>query len=462
MRGVNGRAWLPLLALVALAPSCGGGVPGEAGRSRGSAAGSTRRGKTADSQAALFPETRAGWRHIDRKARGQIDELARDYVRFLGRSKTPRRAVGALVEVFRAAGAAPLGDSLAAGQRAYWIAPGGDAALLVVSGRGGSAAGVRAVVAAVDGPRIDLKQVPLYQHDTAALFETSLYGELTLQSWLSRPLALYLRLDRKNASEIVIGEAPGDPVLVIPDVPIHLAKKIQPKGKPIDPERMDAYAGASEAAVRAALRRRGIREADLTAAEAYLVPAGPAALIGVDRAMVAGYAQSRLGLAWLATRALGATRPDQATLAVILISKSQVEGAGATGVGFVARALSRALSAVGGELDVLASRRAYARSALLVAAARKGEPNRGLVLASNDDDTLPGSLRRALDRLERVGVPIQFGEESKDSTSTVLGELDVDAVSVSLPVIGNGEPLELVSALDLHYAATGLASWFAP
>ena len=149
-------------------------------------------------------------------------------------------------------------------------------------------------------------------------------------------------------------------------------------------------------------------------------------------------------------------------LAVILISKSQVEGAGATGVGFVARALSRALSAVGGELDVLASRRAYARSALLVAAARKGEPNRGLVLASNDDDTLPGSLRRALDRLERVGVPIQFGEESKDSTSTVLGELDVDAVSVSLPVIGNGEPLELVSALDLHYAATGLASWFAP
>jgi hypothetical protein len=192
------------------------------------------------------------------------------------------------------------------------------------------------------------------------------------------------------------------------------------------------------------------------------VPAGPAALIGVDRAMVAGYAQSRLGLAYLATRALGAAAPDQATLAVILISKSQVSGAGATGIGFVARALSRALSAVGGELDVLASRRAYARSALLVAAARKGEPNRGLVLAPDADDTLPGPLRRALDRLERVRVPVQFGEDTADSASMVLGELDLDAVSVSLPVIGNGEPLELVSALDLHYAATGLASWFAP
>lgn len=460
MRGVNRRAWLPLLALVALGPSCGARVPAEAGGSRGT--GGAARGKTPDSQAALFAETKAGWRHIDRKARGQIDQLARDYVQFLGRSKTPRRAVGALVELFRAAGAAPLGDSLAAGQRAYWVAPGGDAALLVVGGRGGSAAGVRAVVAAVDGPRLDLKQVPLYQHDTAALFETAPYGELTLRSWLSRPLALYLRLDRRKGGEIVIGEAPGDPVLVIPDVPIHLARKIQPKGKPIDPERMDAYAGASEAAVRAALGRRGIREADLTEAEAYLVPAGPAALIGVDRAMVAGYAQSRLGLAWLATRALGAAAPDQATLAVILISKSQVAGAGATGIGFVPRALSRALSAIGGELDVLASRRAYARTALLVAAGRKGAPNGGLVLAPSDDDTLPGSLRRALDRLARVHVPVQFGEEKKDVTSTALGELDLDAVSISLPVIGNGEPLELVSALDLHYAATGLASWFAP
>jgi len=466
VRGVNGRAWLPLFALAALAPSCGAGVPGEAGSSsRGASGGGTRKSKTADSQAGLFPEAKAGWRHIDRATRARIDELARDYVDFLGRAKTPRRAVAALVAMYKAAGGSALGDSLAAGQRAFWIAPGGDAALLVIGGRGGASAGVRAVVAAVDGPRIDLKQVPLYQHDTATMLETSLYGTLALESWLARPLALYVRVARGGkgggGSEIVVGEAPGDPVLAIPDVPIHLRRKVQAKEPVADPERMDAYAGASLAAVRAVLHRRGLREADLTEAEAYLVPAGPAALIGVDRAMVAGYGQSRLGLAYLATRALGAAAPDQATLAVILVSKSQIEGAGSTGVGFVGRALSRALSALGGELDVLASRRAHARTALLVAAIGKGEANGGLVLTPEGDDALPGALRRAVDRLDRVHVPVQIGE-GESRAAVDLGSLDLDAVAVSLPVKSQGAPLELCSALDLHYGLTGLASWFAP
>lgn len=458
------RTWqLPLLVLAALQTSCGAGTPGEAGASRGSAAArTTRRPGSRDSQAGLFPEMKAGWRHVDRATRGRIDELARDYVQFLGGAKTPRRAIAALVERFRAAGAAPLGASLAAGQRAFWIAPGGDAALLVIGGRGGTAAGVRAVVAAVDGPRIDLKQVPIYQHDTAAYLETSLYGQLNLESWLSRPLALYLRLDRTKGGDIVVGEAPGDPVLVIPDAPPHLSRNVQARGRAIEAERMDAYAGASTAAVVAALRRRGVRPADLTDAEAYLVPAGPAALIGVDRAMVAGYAQSSLGLAYLAARALAAATPEQATLAVILISKSQVRGSGSSGLGFVGRALSRALSALaGGEVDVLASRRAHARSALLVAAAGKGDSNAGVILAPADDDALPGALRRALDRFERAKVPYQIGEDA-GRAAILLGTLDLDAVAISLPVRGRGEPLELCSALDLHYAAAGLASWLAP
>jgi hypothetical protein len=205
-----------------------------------------------------------------------------------------------------------------------------------------------------------------------------------------------------------------------------------------------------------------VREADLTDAEAYLVPAGPPALIGVDRAMVAGYGQSRLGLAYLSARALAAAAPDQATLAVILVSKSQVEGAGSTGVGFVGRALSRALSAVGGgELDVLASRRAHARSALLVAAAGGGSSNGGIVLSPENDDALPGALRRALDRFARARVPVQIAE-SAGSAAVELGALDLDAVEIGLPVRGRGEPLELCSALDLHYGLSGLASWFAP
>ena len=461
VRAVYGRACRPLLALAAMT-ACGAGMPAEGGGA--GARGTTTRSKT-DSQSALFPESKAGWKQVDRATRARIDELARDYVAFLGRAKTPRRAVAALVETFRAAGAVPLGTSLEAGQRAYWTAPGGDAALLLVGGRGGAAAGVRAVVAAVDGPRIDLKQVPLYQHDTAAMLETALYGTFDLESWLVRPLALYLHLARaKKDIDLVIGEAPGDPVLAIPDVPIHLMKKVQSKEHPVaEPERMDAYAGGTIAAVEKALRARGLTHADLVEAEAYLVPAGPAALVGVDRAMVAGYAQSRLALAYLATRALAAAGGDQAGLAVILVSKSQVDNAGATGIGFVGRALSRAMSAQGGgdEIDVLTSRRGHARTALLIAATARGESNAGVVLSPEGDDSLPGARRRVLDRLDRVHVPVQFGTGDSDA-AVDLGELDLDAVALSLPVRSLGAPLELCSALDLHYGLTGLASWFAP
>jgi len=322
---------------------------------------------------------------------------------------------------------------------------------------------VRAVVAAVDGPRIDLKQVPLYQHDTTAMLETALYGTFPLESWLVRPLALYLHVARgKKDIDLVIGEAPGDPVLVIPDVPIHLMKKVQSKEHPVaEAERMDAYAGASLAAVQKALRARGLRDADLVEAEAYLVPAGPAALMGVDRAMVAGYAQSRLALAYLATRALAGAAGDQATLAVILVSKSQVANAGSTGVGFVGRALSRAMSSQGGEIDVLTSRRGHARTALLIAATANGDANAGLVLSPEGDDALPAALRRALDRFDRVHVPVQIGTGDSDA-AIELGSLDVDAVALSLPVKSRGAPLELCSALDLHYGLTGLVSWFAP
>jgi hypothetical protein len=299
---------------------------------------------------------------------------------------------------------------------------------------------------------------------TAAFLDTALYGTFPLESWLARPLALYIRLarGRKRGVDIAIGEAPGDPVLAIPDVPIHLARKVQARENPVaEPERMDAYAGVSAAAVAKALRAHGLSDADLVEAEAYLVPAGPAALVGVDRAMVAGYAQTRLALAYLATRALADATGDQATLAVILVSKSQVENTGATGVGFVSRAFSRALSAESGELDVLASRRAHARSALLVAATGTGDANAGIIVSPTGDDALPGALRRALDRFARAGVPTQIGTARSDA-AVELGSLDLDAVAVSLPVKSPGAPLEICSALDLHYGLVALASWFAP
>ncbi|HLU68258.1 MAG TPA: hypothetical protein VKZ63_18370, partial [Kofleriaceae bacterium] len=323
------RALLAALLMVAGTAACAGsragapgaGASGGAGEEPAAGAGgpdAAAGGAGSKKDDPLFPASKAGWAHADRATRERAAALAADYLPFLDRARTPRRAIAALVELYRAAGAVPLEGGLPAGGRAYWIAPGGDAALLLLAGRGGAAAGIRAAVAAVDGPRIDLKQVPLYRHDRLAMLETSLYGDITLESWLVRPLALHVRVARPGAParELVVGEAPGDPVLMIPDLLIHLSGKVQARAPVDTAERMDAIAAQSSRALTAALRAAGIAPADLATAEAYLVPAERAVLAGVDGAMVAGYAQSVLAPAWAATRALAAAEPGEASAAV--------------------------------------------------------------------------------------------------------------------------------------------------
>jgi aspartyl aminopeptidase len=412
----------------------------------------------------LFPEgPRADLAKVDAAGRGEVAALALDTRAFLDRGKTPRRAVGALIELYRAAGATPLADGarLAPGARGYWIAPGGDAALLLLAGKSPA---VRAVVATVDAPRIDLKQVPVYQHGGTAMFDTALYGELTFEAWLTHPLALYVRLDRGRAApiDLVIGDRPGEPVLVIPDVPPHLARKVQRPARVDTAERLDAVAASSTRALLAALAKRGIEERDLAEAEAYLVPAGTSAAVGVDRALIGGYGAAHRGLAHAAVRALIAAPAGEATRAVVLVSKSQVGGTGATGMAFVRRALARASRAVAGDdLDALASRRASARTALVYALGVDTDLSHGVLVSPGGDDAVPSAMRPLLDRLEAAHVPVARSEAEAFLDARGLGELDIDAVGLGVAARGMGAPNELVSAHALLHARNGMQAWLA-
>jgi aspartyl aminopeptidase len=421
-------------------------------------------------KSSLFPERKRGWPAVDDVTRAAIGELAAEYATFLGRAKTPRRAVASLVEHAVAHAARPLapGQHFAHVENAafYVVAPGGDAAAFVRLGPRPVEEGLRIVIASVDAPALHLEQRPLFDAAGFAMLDTTPYGRPILEAWLSRPLALYLHAVPAGAPalDIVVGEAPEDPVLVIPDLLPHLSGNVQRERIVDSPERLDAVAAHSRAALLDYLARRGVDEATLATAEATLVPAGPPTFIGVDRALLAGYGHRHRALAYAAVRGLFAAERLEQSAAVIVVSRAYASGDGSSGQGFVPSALSRILAGLGAEgeaQDVLATRRTYARSAALVASWLGGSLNQGVVLQPEADDALPAAVRRVLDSLEAAGAQWQLSgpERGHRTAAYELATLDLDVVAIGLPGAGDGAPLELLSTLDLYQGFLACRGW---
>ena len=85
--------------------------------------------------------------------------------------------------------------------------------------------GMAILGAHIDSPRLDIKQIPLYEDTEMALLDTHYYGGVKKYQWVALPLALHGVVVKKNGQkvEINLGEAPTDPVVGISDLLPHLA-----------------------------------------------------------------------------------------------------------------------------------------------------------------------------------------------------------------------------------------------
>ncbi|RMH41031.1 MAG: hypothetical protein D6689_12165 [Deltaproteobacteria bacterium] len=422
--------------------------------------------------AELVPKRRSGWDALAPAARGRVAAFAGDYARWLASAKTARRAVASLVALAGARGAEPLAAvraPAAPGRTYIWMGPGGAAAAIVRVGRRPVEEGVRVVVASVDAPHIGLKQRPVYDAAGFALVDGAPYGDLDEAAWLVHPLALYVYAAASGdapAVDLALGEAPEDPVFAIPDLLPHLARQVQRDRIVDSPERLDAVAAASTAALMAYLAERGVDAATLERAEMALVPAGPPVFVGVDRALLAGHGHRRRALAYAAVRALVDGDAPHHTAIVAIVSRAAAGGDGAAGIAFARRAVDAAVAALATGDDVaggLALGRAWRRSAALVAADLGGARNRGVVLDPRADDALPAAVRRAVDAFDAGGVQWQIatGERDRDAPARDLATAGGDVVAFGLPVAGAGAPLELASTLDLYMGYRACAAWFA-
>ena len=104
-------------------------------------------------------------------------EYAKGYVSFLDASKTEREAVVEGVRLAEAAGYRPysLGQPMQAGDKLYYNNRGKGLYLFKI-GSEPINQGIRITAAHIDSPRLDLKQVPVYEESGMCYLKTHYYG----------------------------------------------------------------------------------------------------------------------------------------------------------------------------------------------------------------------------------------------------------------------------------------------
>ena len=153
----------------------------------------------------------------------------------------------------------------------------------------------------IDSPRLDVKQIPLYEKSEFAYLDAHYYGGIKKYQWLALPLAIHGVVVKKDGTVVTIsiGEKETDPVFVMSDLLVHLSSKQmkQNAGTFIDGEQMDLLIGNMPAdieekesvklGVLAILKEAyDIEEEDFMSAELEIVPAGAARDCGLDRSMI--------------------------------------------------------------------------------------------------------------------------------------------------------------------------------
>ena len=122
----------------------------------------------------------------------EIETLSKAYRKFLDRSKTERECINEAINMAEAAGYVSLetkAGSLKSGDKVYSQCMGKALALFHIGCRPVEE-GLFILGAHTDSPRLDLKQLPLYEDQGLAFFDTHYYGGIKKYQWVTIPLAI--------------------------------------------------------------------------------------------------------------------------------------------------------------------------------------------------------------------------------------------------------------------------------
>ena len=296
----------------------------------------------------LFYRPKNGYDQIDAEQTGEIFAYAEGYKRFLDAARTEREAVKEAIRMAEDAGFVPytFGMELQPGAKVY-VNNRGKALMLAVLGEQPLDHGCVIAGAHVDSPRLDLKQITMYETDELCYFKTHYYGGIKKYQWVTIPLELRGTVVLRDGSvvDVCIGEG-DEPKLVITDLLPHLGaeQSKKPLSEAIPGETLNILLGSrplgddddSDRVKMQVLKRLydkyGITEADFASAELETVPAVNATDIGLDGSLIGAYGHDDRVCGFAALQAILDIGTPEKTAVCVLADKEEIGSMGVTGM----------------------------------------------------------------------------------------------------------------------------------
>ena len=447
--------------------------------------------------------------------RNEVFAFAEDYRKFISECKTERECTTYIYDLAKAEGymdldeAIATGTQLKAGDKVMANNMGKGLAMFVL-GKKSLEEGMNIVGAHIDSPRIDLKQVPMFEDTQMALLDTHYYGGIKKYQWVALPLALHGVICKKDGSivNVNIGDKPEDPVFGISDLLIHLsAEQMEKKAaKVIEGESLDLLIGSipveekedSDEKIKDKVKANilkileetyGIEEDDFLSAEIEVVPAGDARDYGLDRSMIMGYGHDDRVCAWPSYKAMLEVDVPEFTSVCLLVDKEEIGSVGATGMQsrFFENSVAEVMN-LAGCYSELALRRALKNSKALssdVSAAfdplypsvmeRKNCAYFGNGLVFNkytgsrgkggSNDANPeyfAKLRNIMDTNEVSFQTSELGKVDQGGGGTIayiLANYGMNVIDSGVAVLNMHAPWEIISKVDLYEAYRGYVAF---
>lgn len=423
----------------------------------------------------------------------KIFSYAEGYKAFLDAAKTEREAVQRGIAMAEAAGfsAYTLGESLKPGDRRYYNNRNKNLFLFRMGEEDLEKDGIRILAAHIDSPRLDLKQIPLYEDSGMSFFKTHYYGGIKKYQWTAIPLALHgvvTTADGKNI-DIVIGEDENDPVFYVNDLLPHLAQEqmAKPLSGAIAGEALNILVGGMPFAddkvdnrvklnvLHILNQKYGITEADFMSAELSAVPAFRARDIGFDRALIGAYGHDDRVCAYPEMTAIFETE-SRHTVMSILADKEEVGSAGVSGMQncflqdmielicaarganpVLVRAHSMCLSAdVNAAYDPNFADVYERRNSAMISCGTTMSKYTGARGKSGTSDASAEFVARVRHMFEENGIVWQTSELGKvdggggGTVAMFIANMNIDTVDMGVPVISMHAPYEVISKADLY------------
>ena len=446
----------------------------------------------------LFYEQKNGYDLIDTAERVKCEEYCADYIRYLNASRTEREAVKNAIAEAEAKGFAEYvpGMPLEAGMKIYQNNR-GKALTLAVIGKKSLAEGAVIAGAHVDAPRLDLKQVPLYESDELCYLRTHYYGGIKKYQWVTIPLELHGVAALRDGScvEITIGREKDEPKFVITDLLPHLAadqmKKTMAEG--ITGEGLNIligsvpYADDGKDRVKLAVLSLlndlcGVTEEDFLSAELVAVPAFDVCEIGIDRSMIGGYGHDDRVCAYAELKAIFDVEAPERTCVCILADKEEI---GSEGVSGMQSASFDTFMEDLCQTQGVALRRCFEKSFCLSAdvtnafdpiypevSEKRSESKlnygmgickftgaRGKAGSSDASAELVGHLRRLFADAGVVWQMAELGKVDQGGGGTIakfMANRNIDTIDAGVPVLSMHAPFEVVAKFDCYMTYKGV------